>query len=157
MSSAVRRPTPQRHRGAGALLRRLFSWLLVAVLALDLVSAPLHAHRHDGEWSVGGALAASIAHDDNSPAAGSVGIATDIEHDGPPGLSHATASLRSAAEPVADTPSADPPAPPSGGPASRVAWAPGTGEGAWPPEPHRAGPGTHQSLPPPGRAPPFHA
>lgn len=157
MTSKALQPEHRGPRDAVALVRLVLSWLLVAVLAVDLVTSPLHAHGHNGEWSAGGTLGASWAHADDMPGPGGVDVPLHIEHDESPQLSHSISALRSSVEVMADVLPLDEaaaaapwlvPAP----------WSPGGAAAlAWPPDRHRAGSSVFRSLPPHGRAPPLHA
>lgn len=60
MTSTARQAEHRGPRGAVALVRLVLSWLLVAVLAVDLGTSPLHGHRHSGAWSAGGTLGVSL-------------------------------------------------------------------------------------------------
>ena len=140
-------------RGPVACVRLLLNWLLVALLALDLAGSPLHAHRHDGEFSMAGAAwALADPHD------GAAGVHAD--HDDGAALSHSIMALRGHdfdlpdAPTVVDLGSATPwPHPElrdllASAAAVRL---------PWPPDRHRAGSSAFRSLPPDGRAPPLHA
>ena len=157
MTSTAQQPKQQRPRDPAALVRRVLSWLLVAVLAVDLVTSPLHAHRHDGVWSVGGSLAASADHPSGLPGLGSVSGPKQVDQDEAPGISHSISALRSSTEVTASVPPSDEP-----GAAThwfvRSRWSPGDAAAfVWPPDRHRAASSAFKSLPPPGRAPPLHA
>ncbi len=148
---------PRLHpRDAVAFVRLVLSWLLVAVLAVDLVASPLHAHRHDGEWSIAGALWASARHAGGLHGPDKAHAATPVDHDAP-GFSHSISVLRGHVQAMADVPSSDETAatpfwfvtaqhPPADAAAT-----------LWPPDRHRAGSSAFRSLPPNGRAPPLHA
>ncbi|MBL8329266.1 MAG: hypothetical protein JNJ71_10475 [Rubrivivax sp.] len=136
----------------------MLSWLLVAVLAVDLVTSPLHAHRHDGEWSVGGALSAPADHPGDVLDADHDDVLAHIDAHEATGISHSIAALRSAAESTATEPAPDESL------ATFVAWlipalwAPGPAPAVvWPPDRQGAGSSVFKSLPPHGRAPPLHA
>jgi len=154
MTSTARQAEHRGPRGAVALVRLVLSWLLVAVLAVDLGTSPLHGHRHDGEWSAGGALVVSSAHAHVLHAPGSADLGTHVEHEDAPGLSHSISALRGPVEMMADVFPLD----------EGVVAAPwlGTeprtprGAAAWPPDRPRAGASAFRSLPPNGRAPPLH-
>lgn len=157
MTSTAQQPRQQRPRDAAALVRLVLSWLLVAVLAVDLATSPLHAHRHDGEWSVGGSLAASADHPSDLLGPGSAGIRAHVDQEMAPGISHSISALRSSTDLTASVPPSDEPTAamhwfvPS-------RWSPGGAAAfVWPPDRHRAGPSAFKSLPPHGRAPPLHA
>lgn len=157
MTSTAQPPEHQRPRDAAALLRLVFSWLLVAVLAVDLVTSPLHAHRHDGEWSAGAGLVASAEHPSDLFGADSVGVLSHVDRDEGPGISHSISALRSPTEVMVGAQPSDEPAAAAHGfvPAP---WSPGRAAAwVWPPDGHRAGAGAFKSLPPHGRAPPLHA
>ncbi|EWS61551.1 hypothetical protein Y694_00721 [Methylibium sp. T29-B] len=83
MTSRASHPLHQRPRDAGGIVRLVLSWLLVAVLAVDLIASPLHGHRHDGEWSIGGALSASAGHRNELHSPDKVHAATPADHDAP--------------------------------------------------------------------------
>lgn len=160
MPSQALQPRHPRPRDAVALVRLVLSWLLVAVLAIDLVTSPLHSHRHDGEWTAGATLLASSVHAGDPLGAGGFDGSTHVDHDEAPGLSHSISALRSSAEGVPDVPAVDATsaaapwfvaAPASPGAASATLAL------AWPPDRQRAGPPAFKSLPPHGRAPPLHA
>lgn len=156
MTSTAHQSKHQRPRSAAALVRLVLSWLLVAVLAVDMVTSPLHAHHHDGEWSVGSALGASAEHPSDLLGLGSVGTPAHVDHDEAPGISHSISALRSPAEVKAGVPPSDEStaATPWWVPALRL---PGGAAGTiWPPDRHRAGSSAFKSLPPHGRAPPLH-
>jgi len=152
MTSAALQPHDPRRHGAVALLRRLLGWLLVAVLAIDLVSSPLHAHRHDGEWSAGANLVASASH--AGELLDSVALPLHAEPHEALAISHSISALRSVAEIVAAAPASEEPG------IAVPGWvpAPGSPERAaacvWPPDRQRAGSSAFKSLPPQGRAPP---
>lgn len=157
MTSAALQPSYPRQLDAVALLRLVLSWLLVTVLAVDLVTSPLHTHRHDGERSAGASLAAPAEHPSDLLGSSSIGVPTHIDHDEAPEFSHSISTLRSAAEvaaaaPSSDQPSADAPwlIPALASSGRAIAF-------VWPPDRHRAGSSAFRSLPPHGRAPPFHA
>lgn len=157
MTPTAQQPRHLRPRDAAALLRLLLSWLLVAVLAVDLVTSPLHAHRHDGEWSVGGTLVASVNHPSDLLGPAGVDILEHIDDHEAPGVSHSISALRSAAEVIAGDPASDEPSAPANG-LIAAPWSPGPAPAvAWPPDRHRAGSSAFKSLPPHGRAPPLHA
>jgi len=157
MTSTTRPPKHQRPRDAAALVRLVLSWLLVAVLAVDLVTSPLHAHRHDGEWSAGGSLVASAEHPSHLLDPGSVGVPTHVDQDEAPGISHSISALRSPAEVIAGVPPSDEPVAAAQWFVPAL-WSPGGAAAfAWPPDRHRARPTAFKSLPPHGRAPPLHA
>ena len=157
MTIPAARTTHRSPRGPVACVRLLLNWLLVAVLALDLAGSPLHAHRHDGEFSMVGAAWASAGHHD-----GVAGVHAD--HDDSAALSHSITALRSY---VADLPDAPTVAATVADLGSAIPWpVPGLRdlpESAaavrlpWPPDRHRAGSSAFRSLPPDGRAPPLHA
>ena len=90
-------------------MRLVLSWLLVAVLAVDLVTSPLHAHRHDGEWSVGGTLSASTDHPGDVLGADHDGVPAHIDAHEATGISHSISALRSAATSTAAEPASDEP------------------------------------------------
>ncbi|WP_295643186.1 hypothetical protein [uncultured Methylibium sp.] len=157
MTPTAQPPEHQRPRDAAALLRLVFCWLLVAVLAVDLVTSPLHAHRHDGEWSAGAGLVASAEHPSDLFGADSVGVPTHADPDEGPGISHSISALRSPTDVMVDAQPSDESAPAAhwfvpdqSSPGHAVAW-------VWPPDGHRAGADAFKSLPPHGRAPPLHA
>jgi len=160
MTSTALHRLHQRPRDAGAIVRLVLSWLLVAVLAVDLIASPLHAHRHDGEWSMAGALSASAAHpggmhDPDRP--DRVDAATPVDHD-PPEFSHSISALRGAVQAMADVPSADETtATPFWSATAQQSPASNCAATVWPPDQHRAGSSAFRSLPPDGRAPPLHA
>ena len=143
----------RRPRGPVACVRLLLNWLLIALLALDLAGSPLHAHRHDGEFSMAGAAwAAAEQHD---------GVAeAHAEHDDDAALSHSIMALRGQGLDLLDLPDAPAvatlccatPWPTSDAVASAAAV-----RLPWPPDRHRAGASAFRSLPPDGRAPPLHA
>ena len=150
MTSPATRTLHRRPRGPAAWVRLLLNWLLLAVLALDLAGSPLHAHRHDGGFSLAGAAwAAADPHDD--------GARAHAEHDDGAALSHSTVALRGQ---VLDLPDA----PALATLCSTTPWFTfaATASAAalrlpWPPDRHRAGASAFRSLPPDGRAPPLHA
>lgn len=158
MTSSAPKPQPPRLRNAVAVVRLVLSWLLVAVLAVDLVTSPLHAHRHDGEWSVGGTLSASTDHPGDVLGTDHDCVPAHIDDHEATGISHSISALRSAATSTAAEPASDEPlatfsawfipAPWSPGPAAAV---------VWPPDRQRAGSSVFKCLPPHGRAPPLHA
>ncbi|MBW0170224.1 MAG: hypothetical protein KXJ61_08340 [Hydrogenophaga sp.] len=156
MTPTAQPPEHQRPCDAAALLRLVFSWLLVAVLAVDLITSPLHAHRHDGDWAVGARLAASAEHPSELFGADSVGVSTHVDRDDGPSISHSITALRGSIEVMIGAEPLDEhatghwfvSAPRSSSRAA--AW-------VWPPDGHRAGAGAFKSLPPHGRAPPVHA
>ncbi len=158
MTSSVPKPRPPRPRTAVALVRLVLSWLLVAVLAVDLVTSPLHAHRHDGEWSVGGTLSASTDH---------AGDVLGADHDDVPahiaaiettGISHSISALRSAAQSAAADPAPDEPLAAFAAWMIPALWSPGPAPAVvWPQDRQRARSPVFKSLPPHGRAPPLHA
>lgn len=157
MTSNALQPRHRGSRRALALVRLALSWLLVAVLAVDLVTSPLHAHRHNGEWSAGGALGVLPAHASGMHGPVSAVGASHVDHDDAPRFSHSIVALRAPVEvkadvqPLDDTPAAVPrylPAPWSLSEAETLAWLP---------DRHRAGASAFRSLPPNGRAPPLRA
>lgn len=89
-------------------MRLVLSWLLVAVLAVDLVTSPLHAHRHDGEWSVGGTLSASTDQPGDVLGADHDGVPAHIDAHEATGISHSISALRSAAKSTAEPASDEP-------------------------------------------------
>jgi hypothetical protein len=127
--------------------------LLVLVLAFDLVSAPFHQHRHDG---VAGPLVVTAQHTGHTqPGAGD----HHAEGHGPAQASHATAALRIDPSRWSQLPpidSAD--AQPALASAAPVFAAFDDRPPAFrPPDRDPADFATHRSLPPAGRAPPFHS
>lgn len=157
MTSVAMQSQHQRPRDAVALVRLVVSWLLVAVLAVDLVTSPMHNHRHDGGWLADGNLVASAEHPSDLLGPGSVDVPTHFDEDETPGFSHSISALRSPAEVTAGVPPSDEAtaATPWFVPAL---WSPGGATAfVWPPDRQRAGPSAFKSLPPHGRAPPLHA
>jgi hypothetical protein len=156
MTSQAMPPKNRRPHVAVAVVHLFFSWLLVAVLAVDLITSPLHAHRHDGDGSAGGTLAASPARVNDQFSTGSASVLIHVEHDEVLGFSHSISALRSSTEVTASVPPSDEPT------AARhwfvpSLWPPvGAAALVWPPDRHRAGPSAFKSLPPHGRAPPLH-
>lgn len=155
--AAHKPPAHWRPRDAAALVRLALSWLLVAVLAVDLVTAPLHTHRHHGEWSAGTSLVVSAEHPGHLSGPAHVGGQAHVDHGTAPGISHSITALRSAVELTAGAPPSDQPTaaapwfvPALGPPAGPTAF-------VWPPDRQRAEPAAFKSLPPHGRAPPLHA
>lgn len=152
--------SPRRPRGAAAWVRLLLNWLLLAVLALDLAGSPLHAHRHDGGFSLAGAAwAAADPHDDVARAHAEHDGAAEAhaDHDDGAELSHSTVALRGQVldlpdAPVVATLCSTTPWPTFAATASTAAV-----RLPWPPDRHRAGASAFRSLPPDGRAPPLHA
>lgn len=142
-----------KHRsppGPVARVRLLLNWLLVAVLALDLASSPLHAHFHDGGFSSGATAWASSGHHDRTAEA-------HADHDDGAVFSHSITALRGQVIDLPDTPpdatlDSTTPWPVSDPPSRAVAVRP-----PWPPDGDRAGVSVFRSLPPDGRAPPLHA
>ena len=159
MTSPALKPGSQRPRDAVALVRLVLSWLLVTVLAVDLVTSPLHAHRHDGEWSVGGTLPASTDHPGDPLDADHVDVLAHIDNDHQAtGISHSISALRSAAESTAAEPTPDEPLAAFAAWLIPAPWSPGPAPAVvWPPDRQRAGSSVFKSLPPHGRAPPLHA
>ena len=150
MKSFAERAMHRSPRGPVACVRLLLSWLLVAVLALDLVGSPLHAHLHHGQFSSAATAWASVdRHDGTAEAHG--------DHDDGAAFSHSITALRGH---VTDLPDA-----PTGGTLdSATSWPvsdiPANSDAVrlpWPPDRHRAGSSAFRSLPPDGRAPPLHA
>lgn len=155
MTSTALQPEHRVPRDTLALVRLVLSWLLVAVLAVDLVTSPLHAHRHDEAWSAGGALGASSAHADDMSGPSNSAETTHIDHDDAVEPSHSLAALRTPVESKADG------EPPDDNPAA-VPWhmlapwsPPEAAASVGPPDRHRAGSSAYQSLPPESRAPPL--
>jgi hypothetical protein len=146
----------QRPRDAGAIVRLVLSWLLVAVLAVDLIASPLHTHRHDGEWSIGGALSASAEHPGGLHIPDKVHAATPVDHD-PPGFSHSISALRGHVQAMAEVQSSDEAAAAPFWSVTAQRPLADAAESPWPPDRHRAGSSAFRSLPPDGRAPPLHA
>ncbi|EHR70983.1 hypothetical protein BurJ1DRAFT_2143 [Burkholderiales bacterium JOSHI_001] len=137
-------------------MRLVLSWLLVAVLAVDLVTSPLHAHRHDGKWSLGGTLSAAADHPSDLRGLDPAGALALIDDHEAPGVSHSISALRSAAEVIAGEPASDDP-PAAATWLTPAPWSPGPAPAvAWPPDQHRAGSSAFKGLPPHGRAPPLH-
>lgn len=158
MTSSVPKPRPSRRRNAVALVRLVLSWLLVAVLAVDLVTSPLHAHRHDGEWSVGGALSSSTGHPGDVVGADHVDVLAHIDDHEATGISHSISALRSGAQSTATEPRPDETLAAPAAWLIPAPWLPGPDPAVvWPPDRHRAGSSAFKSLPPHGRAPPRHA
>lgn len=158
MTSPAPKPRPPRPRDAVALVRLVLSWLLVAVLAVDLVTSPLHAHRHDGEWSVGATLSASTDHPGDLLGADHVDVLAQIDDHEATGISHSISALRSAPEVTAGEPTPDKPLAALAALLIPAPWPPGPAPAlVWPPDRQRAGSSVFKSLPPHGRAPPLHA
>lgn len=152
MSRGLRRSPLSRPTRSGSACAWLARWLLVLVLAVDLIGAPLHAHAHDSGVD-GHAWAPHIdAPGGDAPHVEDADDALLLQHatltlptsiDAPdldPGDSVASIVLgwwppfdaTSALPPVTDAPQR---------------WA------AWPPPPRPE----YRSRPPAGRAPPLHA
>lgn len=158
MTSSVPKPRPPRPRNAVALVRLVLSWLLVAVLAVDLVTSPLHAHRHDGEWSVGGTLSASTDHAGDALGADHDDVPAHIDAIETTGISHSISALRSAAQSTAADPAPDEPLVAFAAWMIPALWSPEPAPAiVWPPDRQRTGSSVFKSLPPHGRAPPLHA
>lgn len=152
MSTGLRRFLPTRPTRSGSVSAWLGRWLLVLVLAIDLIGAPLHAHAHDSGVD-GHAWAPHV----DAPG-------WDAPHledaDDALMLRHATLTLPASID-APDMGAAD------GGldlalawwPPFDTAWAlepaldPSERWAVWPP-PRRP---EHRSLPPAGRAPPLRA
>lgn len=132
-----------RARFGPAGARRFVEWLLILMLALDLIGAPLHAHRHEGQ-----VFASSAAGVHAAPGA----MGAHAERDLGPGFSHSISALRNetveAALPASSGPDIGPcRAPDAGVPgACVVAATPAANDVPVP---------VHRSLPPQGRAPPL--
>jgi hypothetical protein len=133
-------------RPQAGVLRLALRWLLVFVLALDLVGAPLHEHRHDGDLPAGGvAHAAAHSHSlDEAP--------YSIEHDESLQFSHSSTALPSAGKQATDKAAPELvavlwPAPVVQDRSVRAAFAPREPDTG----PRRP---VYRSLPPDGRAPP---
>lgn len=155
MTSNTRQPEHRDPHDALTLVRLVLSWLLVAVLAVDLATSPLHGHGHDGEWSAGGPLGA--AHANDIPGPGGADVPVHVEHDELPGFSHSIAALRSLVLVMAEVPPLDEVSVAAPG-LVPTPWSLGRAAAfVWPPDRHRAGSGAFRSLPPHGRAPPLHA
>jgi len=156
MTPRALHPLHQRPRDAGAIVRLVLSWLLVAVLAVDLIASPLHDHRHDGEWSIGGALSASAVHRGELHRQDKVHAATPADHDAPE-FSHAISALRGQVQATADLPSSDEATTTPFWSVTAQRPRADAAAAIWPPDRHRAGSSAFRSLPPDGRAPPLHA
>lgn len=157
MTSEASRSKHQRPRDAVAFVRLVLSWMLVAVLAVDLIASPLHAHRHDGEWSSGGTLWAAAGHPDGLHSPGSVHSPVYVDHDDAPGFSHSISALRGHAKGMADVRSLDETAVAPPWLVLALQTPSGVASSTWPPDRPRAGSSAFKSLPPDGRAPPLHA
>jgi hypothetical protein len=157
MTSQALHPRHQRPRDVVAVVRRVLSWLLFAVLAVDLIGSPLHTHRHDGEWTAGGMLGVSSVQPDGLHSPHGVDAPMRVAQDDAPGFSHSISALRGHVEAVGDGPSSveAAAAAPWFVPALRSSV--GAAAAPWPPDRHRAGAGAFKSLPPHGRAPPLYA
>ena len=125
-------------------------WLLVLVVAFDLLSAPFHHHHHDG---VEGQLEFATAH------ASLDGGDTHVESDDHPLVSHATMAIRIDPSRLAQLPPVD-------NADAQIAFVSAAQLLAavdelpppqWRPDRSRPDFRSHRSLPPAGRAPPLHA
>lgn len=133
-------------------LRRPLQWLLrcllIAVLALDLIGSPFHAHQHDsGTFQMG--TGASAGHLDGD------GPEVHAESGDPRAFMHSVAALRAGAAAVA-APVALDEASIAEVPIYALALSRSTAAAAltWRPARERVGLGVFRSLPPDGRAPP---
>lgn len=133
-------------RGAGWFAR----WLLVLVLALDLLSAPFHHHLHDGGQ---GQLDFATAH------ASLEASDTHLESDDPLLLSHATMAIRIDPSRLAQLPPIDNAAAQLAlvSVVHRLVAVDELPPPQWRPDRSRPDFRFHRSLPPAGRAPPLHA
>jgi hypothetical protein len=122
--------------------------MVVGLLALDLISSPLHAHHHDGAWSPETAQSVALCVPGQAHEA-------QVDHVDPPAFGHSISALRAPGLELAAETSAQPGLPPH--PTSNLLRA---DVGATPARGHSgtaAPPGSHRSLPPDSRAPPARA
>lgn len=131
-----------------AVVRLWLNWLLVLVLALDLVGSPLHAHAHGESVTVGGVASESLHHFEQAPT-----VHVETRHD--TGPSHSIAALRTQSTSIAQATIEAP---------AELPWQTAKSGGvpqlqatATPPQ-ERLAPlaSVYRSLPPDGRAPPLH-
>lgn len=150
MKNSTERSMRRGPRGPGPCVRLLLNWLLLAVLALDLASSPIHAHFHDGGFSSGATAWASSGHHAGAAEA-------HPDHDDGAAFSHSVTALRSH---VIDLPDLPPDAALNSATPWLVSVSPAKAVAVrlpWPPDRPRAGASAFRSLPPDGRAPPLHA
>jgi hypothetical protein len=122
--------------------------MVVGLLAMDLISSPLHAHHHDGAWSPELAQSVALCVPGQAHEA-------QVDHVDPPEFGHSMSALRAPGLALAAATSAQPDLPPyparpeqrADAGATPVRWQQGTA----------APPGSHRSLPPDSRAPPAQA
>ena len=135
-------------RGAGWFAR----WLLVLVVALDLLSAPFHHHLHDGGQ---GQREFATAHASLEASASD----THMESDDHLLVSHATMAIRINPSRLAQLPPIDNAAAQLAlvSVLHRLAAVDDLPPPQWRPDRSRPDFRSHRSLPPPGRAPPIHA
>jgi hypothetical protein len=150
MKSLAEHAMHRSPRGPVACVRLLLNWLLVAVLALDLAGSPLHAHRHDGEFSSAGTAWASAGHHADTAEA-------HVDDDDSAAFSHSITTLRGHVTDLPDAPTGAALVIATWWPVSDAATSAVTVRLPWPPDRHRAGASAFRSLPPDGRAPPLHA
>ena len=149
--SRVMNSIPTRPLGGVRRARWFSRWLLVLVVAFDLLSAPFHHHHHhDGAQ---GQLAFSTTHASLEDAD------AHVDSDDHPLASHATMAIRVDPSRLAWLPPIDN-ADAQIGPVSvvqRLADGDRFLSLPWPPDRSRPDFRSHRSLPPAGRAPPLHA
>lgn len=154
MSTRQRCSPPSRPTRTGSACAWLVRWLLVLVLAVDLVGAPLHAHAHDSGVD-GHAWAPHV----DVPGRESA-HASDADADDALLLQHATWTLPASIDaPDADLGDGVAGVVLAGWPAFDAAWAPAPAVDApqrWADRPPPPRP-EYRSRPPAGRAPPLHA
>lgn len=144
--SAISRRRPGVVGGVGWLAQ----WMLVLVLGFDHLSAPFHAHHHNGAAVQHELAAGHHSFDDGDT------HAQGVAH---PLVSHAAMAIRIEPSRLAQLP-ATPSAAAQMALVSSVEPLAGFNESAsaqWRPDRSRPGIRSHRSLPPAGRGPPVHA
>jgi hypothetical protein len=132
------------------MVRVALKWLVVALVALDLIGSPLHNHGHDHAVSVPGSTALFAAHADTGP--GEV----QVDHSDGPAFSHPVMALRGEARKLSQAP----PGSAAVLATCKLLWTqaqPCALPVAWPPDACCAGAAAFRCLPPDGRAPPARA
>ena len=162
----IKRLPANAHRPSGGVSGAwwIARWLLVLVLAFDLLSAPFHPHHHDGvEGQIEVAAAHAHAHAHAHGHASVDDGATHAEGEEHPLVSHAAMAIRIDPSRLGQIAAADGTDDRADAPVALVSVLQPLAAFDEPPpsrfRPDRSRPDflSHRSLPPAGRAPPLHA